>query len=252
MSRPRIGVSGVVRTWDGGERTGVNAAYARAVLAAGGLPVILTPLVDPAWTARLLDGIDGLLLTGGEDVAPSWYGAPPSPHLEAVSPERDRFELALFAIARERGLPMLGICRGIQLINVALGGTLWQDLATERPGPVHHSPDRHRTERTHRVRVQAHSLAANALGRGELMVNSIHHQGIRDLAGRLTATAWADDGLIEAVEGPADEPWLLAVQWHPEELHADREAPDHGLFRALVDAAAIPAVPSPAWPGRTS
>jgi putative glutamine amidotransferase len=237
VSLARIAVSGVVRSWDGNQRTGVNAAYVRALLLAGGVPLILSPLMGASLAAAALDGCDGLLLTGGEDIEPSWYGADPSPLLEDPSQERDLFELALFAVARQRGLPILGICRGIQLINVALGGTLFQDLASERPRTIDHSPKHARDARTHLVRLQPGSRAASALGATEITVNSVHHQAIRDLGKGLIATGWSDDGLIEAAESERDAGWVLAVQWHPEEMHADRNAPEHGLFSAFVSEA---------------
>jgi putative glutamine amidotransferase len=237
VTAPRIGVSGVVRAWDGADRTGVNAAYVKAVLAAGGVPLVLSPLMGASLAARALDGVNGLLLTGGEDLDPAWYGADPSPRLDPPSRERDLFELALFAAARQHQLPILGVCRGIQLINVAMGGTLFQDLPSERPGPVEHRPEGARDLRSHRVRLLPHSRAAKALGADSVTVNSSHHQAIKELAPGLLASGWADDQLIEAVESPAGAPWLLAVQWHPEEMHADAAAPEHGLFAALVDAA---------------
>lgn len=234
MSLPRIGVSGVVRTWDAADRTGVNAAYVSAVLAAGGVPLVLSPLIGASLAGRALDGVDGLILTGGEDMDPSWYGANPSPLLSPPSRDRDLFELALFAVARQRQLPILGICRGIQLINVAMGGTLIQDLPTERPGSVEHRPDGARDARSHRVRLQPGTRAAEALGAVAVTVNSSHHQAIKNLAPGLVATGWTEDNLIEAAETPRDNPWLLAVQWHPEEMHADARAPDRGLFATLV------------------
>ncbi|HEX5385072.1 MAG TPA: gamma-glutamyl-gamma-aminobutyrate hydrolase family protein [Gemmatimonadales bacterium] len=239
---PRIGVSGVLRHWLNADRTGVNAAYARAVAGAGGVPLILSQIIGAAHAGAALEGCDGLLLTGGEDIDPSYYRAAASPHLETVDAERDRFELALFAAAHARRLPILGICRGIQLVNVALGGTLWQDLPTERPGPVAHdgasrTPPAPRDARIHAVRLAAGSRAARALGTERLEVNSLHHQAVRYLAPGLVATGWSDDGIVEAVES-ADEPWLLAVQWHPEEMHAHASAPDHGMFRSLVAEAA--------------
>jgi len=237
VSAPRIGVSGVVRAWDGNERTGVNAAYVRSVLAAGGVPVILSPLLGPSFAPRALDGVDGLLLTGGEDIDPAWYGAAPSPHLYPPSRERDLFELAAFAAARHRELPILGICRGIQLVNVGLGGSLFQDLPSERPASLAHDPGSARDARTHAVRLQEGSRAASALGSTLLRVNSFHHQAVDRLAEGIVATGWSEDGLIEAAESPADAPWLLAVQWHPEEMHSDAKAPERGLFRALVEAA---------------
>jgi putative glutamine amidotransferase len=234
MSYPRIAISGVVRQWDGADRTGVNAAYLRAVLAAGGVPLILSPLMGAAFAARALDGVDGLVLTGGEDMDPAWYGAEPSATLSPPSRERDLFELALFAAARQRELPILGICRGIQLINVALGGSLYQDIPTERPGAVEHRPEGARDARSHRIRLEPDSRAAQALGGTAFTVNSSHHQAIRELAPRLLATGWSEDDLIEAAETRDGTPWLLAVQWHPEEMHAEPRAPERGLFAALV------------------
>ena len=239
MSAPRIGVSGVVRQWDGNERTGVNAAYVRSVLAAGGVPVILSPVLGPSYAARAMDGVDGLVLTGGEDIHPALYGAEPSPHAYPPSRERDLFELALFAAARQRELPVLGICRGIQLVNVGMGGTLVQDLPTERPSDIAHDPGSARDARTHTVRLQEGSRAARALGATELRVNSFHHQAVDRLAPGLIATGWSEDGVIEAAEGAGDTPWLLTVQWHPEEMHSDVKAPERGLFRALVNACAV-------------
>jgi len=252
VSAPRIGVSGVVRGWDGAERTGVNGAYVRSVLAAGGVPIVLSPLLGPSFAPRALDGLDALLLTGGEDIDPAWYGAAPSPLGQPPSRERDLFELALFATARQRELPILGICRGIQLVNVALGGTLFQDLPTERPGPVRHEPDGGRESRSHAVRLSEGSRAATALGTTTLSVNSIHHQGVDRLGAGLVASGWSEDGLVEAVETPAGAAWLLAVQWHPEEMHADRTAPERGLFRALVEAADATSRPDPAEFGRVT
>ncbi|MFL5403132.1 MAG: gamma-glutamyl-gamma-aminobutyrate hydrolase family protein [Gemmatimonadales bacterium] len=230
-------MSGVVRSWDGADRTGVNSAYVQALLSAGGVPLILSPLIGPALAGAALEDADGLILTGGEDMDPAWYGAEPSPLLSPPSKERDLFELALFAVARQQEMPILGICRGIQVINVALGGTLFQDLPSERPTPVNHRPDGPRDIRSHRVRLQPGTRAAEALGATSIRVNSSHHQAIKDLAPGLLAVGWTDDDLIEAVETPAGTSWLLAVQWHPEEMHLDRQAPDRGLFAALVQEA---------------
>lgn len=237
MSLPRIAISGVVRDWDGGSRTGVNSAYVRSVVLAGGVPLILSPLMGASVAGRALAEVDGLLLTGGEDIDPAWYGAQPSPLLSPPSRERDIFELALFATARQLELPILGICRGIQLVNVAMGGSLYQDLPTERPGITEHNPSGDRAARSHAVRLTEGSRAALALGATELKVNSFHHQGVLELAPGLVATGWSEDGLIEAAEGGPDAPWLLAVQWHPEEMYADDWAPDRGLFKALIEQA---------------
>jgi putative glutamine amidotransferase len=234
----------VLRTWDGAERTGLNSAYVRSVVAAGGVPLVLSPLMGHSYAARALDGVDGLVLTGGEDVDPSWYNAELSPRTNPPDRDRDLFELALFAAARQRELPILGICRGIQLVNVALGGTLYQDLPSERPGPVDHNRSGARADRSHAIRLTPGSLAAEALGATALRVNSFHHQGVRDLAPKLVATGWSEDDLIEVVESAAGEPWVLAVQWHPEEMHGEAGAPDRGLFKALVERARASAAAS--------
>ena len=236
MSVPRIAVSGVRRHWQGAGRTGVNAAYVDSVATAGAVPVILPPAILPEHATHALEGVDGLLLSGGEDIDPSWYCMDPAPQLGSVDAARDRFEFALFQAARERRLPVLGICRGLQLVNVALGGVLWQDLPTERPSPVQHDRGDARDARTHQVEVLAATRTAEALGVTGLGVNSFHHQGVRTLASGLAATAHAPDGLVEAFEG-TEGAWLVAVQWHPEEMHGDPRAPDRGLFAALVAAA---------------
>jgi putative glutamine amidotransferase len=237
---PRIAVSGVLRRWQDADRAAVNAAYVHSVAAAGGVPLILSQLIGLHAAERALEGCDGLLLTGGEDVDPTYYGARPAAGLGTVDADRDAFDLALFRVARDRGLPVLGICRGLQLINVALGGTLWQDLPSERPGGLDHDPPTPRDTRVHEVRLAPGSRAALALGVTRLTPNSFHHQGIRDLAPPLLATGWAADGLIEAVETREEDSWLLGVQWHPEEMHADRSAPERKLFAALVAAATAP------------
>ena len=237
MKPPLIGISGSVRLFDGAERAGVNAAYVLSIAKAGGIPILLTSPIGADAAARPVEMIDGLVLTGGHDVDPQWYDEHPSPALGPVDPHRDAFELALFHAARSRGIPILGICRGLQLVNVAMGGTLYQDLPSEQPGDVHHDPAVPRDARTHSISLAGGSRLQDALGTHELVTNSFHHQAIKDLAPGLVVTARADDGVIEGVEGSNDD-WLLAVQWHPEEFHQDAESPDQQLFRALIRATA--------------
>lgn len=232
MSAPRIGITGRLAQVERAERAGVNGAYVRAVLAGGGAPSILPPVAGPALAAALLDGLDALVLSGGADIDPRHYRAQPHPKLGTVEAERDASELALFAEAVRRDLPVLAICRGLQLVNVALGGTLWQDLPSELLAHPQSGP---RTERIHPVDIAAGSRLAEALGTTRTDVNSFHHQAIRDLAPGLRASAHAPDGVIEGIEGTGDH-WLLGVQWHPEEFWAEAAAPEGGLFRALVAA----------------
>ena len=213
---------------DGRERITLNTAYVRALEGAGLIPLAVPMILAPDRAAAALDGVRGLVLTGGEDVAPARYGAAPHARLGDVDPARDAAELALIHAARRRRLPMLAICRGIQILNVALGGTLYQDLDSERPGSVSHNE-----ASNHAVRVDAGSLLERTLGARSASVNSRHHQAIRDVAPGLKAVAWADDGVIEAAE-PADAgaPWIVAVQWHPEDL-TERALFD-GFARAIA------------------
>jgi putative glutamine amidotransferase len=211
---PVVAVTAPRRQVNGRERVTLNTAYVIALDRAGLVPLALPTMLAPERAVLALESVRGLVLSGGEDVEPARYGATPHPKLEDRDPARDAAELALIAAARERRLPILAICRGIQILNVALGGTLYQDLGSERPGPIAHANDSR-----HAVRVEPGSLLERTLGARAVTVNSRHHQAIRDLAPGLRAVAWAEDGLIEAAE-PADAaaPWTLAVQWHPEDL----------------------------------
>jgi putative glutamine amidotransferase len=214
---PVVAVTAPRRQVEGRERVTLNTAYVRALDRAGLVPLAVPTMLAPERAASALQasGVLGLVLTGGEDVEPARYGRAPHPKLEDTDPARDAAELALIAVARERRLPILAICRGIQILNVALGGTLYQDLGSERPGPITHTGNDSR----HAIRVEPGSLLERTLGTRSATVNSRHHQAIRDLAPGLRAVAWAEDGLIEAAEpSDAGEPWTLAVQWHPEDL----------------------------------
>jgi len=204
--------------------------YVRAVLEAGGIPLLLPPL-PPALIPDALSGIDGLILTGGGDVDPGLYGATPDPRTTDVDEARDASELALLDAAGRLALPVLGICRGAQLINVAYGGTLLQEL-DDGHHLAHRQPAR-RYEAVHEVTVRDGSRLATLVPERTVAVNSLHHQGVDRLAGGLVATAFAEDGLVEAFE--ADEADLIAVQWHPE-CQPD-EPTAAALFRWIVDAA---------------
>jgi gamma-glutamyl-gamma-aminobutyrate hydrolase PuuD len=204
-----------------------------AVAAAGGVPVLLPPVPSPDAARRAVAGIDGLLLTGGADVAPSRYGAEPPTAPGDLRPDRDAWEPDLLAAALARDLPVLAICRGAQILAVATGGTLHQHV----PDLVGHSGHRPGAAvlGTTPVRLAAGSLAARILG-GEVKVPCYHHQAI-DRLGGVEAVGWADDGIVEAVELP-DRRFALGVQWHPE------DGDDPRLFEALVAAAAPPATPA--------
>jgi putative glutamine amidotransferase len=245
---PRIGITGSVAPHRiGTRRAFLNEPYLTGVRDAGGLPLVLTPAHQGESLRALYEWLDGLMLTGGEDVEPARYGeAVRHPSVESV-PERDALEFQLIEWALADGLPVLAICRGIQVLNVALGGTLSQDLATEpgHPGGVAHNqaaldPPVPRVQPSHPVTVLPGSFLAGLVGEGERAVNSMHHQGIKALAPALVPVGHAPDGLVEAVEAedPAPSGFLVGVQWHPEELARGGDPASRRLFEALVTAAA--------------
>ena len=222
MVRPLIGISG--RRWPASRLAehiplAMHAAtfdlhyseYPTAIAVAGGVPVQIPMDADPV---ALLGRLDGLVLSGGADVDPSAYGAQPEPGLGATEPERDAFELALLAAALDQGVPVLGVCRGAQLLNVHLGGTLEQHVPLAF-GAGHPRFDDDRGWRCHRVTTVSGSVVGSLYG-AYAEVNSLHHQVLADLAPSLVATAVADDAVIEAVELPGRP--VVAVQWHPEML----------------------------------
>lgn len=223
---PVVAVSAPLRTDLGRARVALNAAYARAAIAAGLTPLVVPPLIAPAHAADVIASVGGLMLTGGEDVDPRHYGETRHASLEETDDARDAVELALYHAARERRVPILAICRGIQLVNVAEGGTLYQDLPSQVPASGAHAG----TNVRHRLRVEPGSLLERVAGH-PASVNSRHHQAVKDLAPALRAVAWAEDGVIEGVEAPDEATgWLLGVQWHPED---DVEA---GLFEGFARA----------------
>lgn len=222
---------------------GMGQAYLSAVIAAGGIPVLVPLGLDEPRLLRALDRADGLLLAGGEDIAPSLFGEAPHPNLGTVDAERDAAEMALARRALDMGLPLLAICRGIQALNVAAGGTLYQDIPSQVPGALKHHcfyPEYPRDHIAHTVDIAPDSRLAAILGRdgvalSAVPVNSLHHQAVKALGAGLRVVAQAPDGIVEAVEGTGGA-WVLAVQWHPEELVASR-ADMRALFRAFVEAA---------------
>jgi putative glutamine amidotransferase len=234
--RRLIAVSATALPDSEGIRVRLARNYTRSLESAGLVPVIVPPLADPALAAEIIAGTAGLLLTGGEDVDPARYGAVAHPATQAPHVERDATELALLEAAHAAGRPVLGVCRGIQLINVAFGGTLVQDLPSERPSEVDHDPNAPAGTRCHGLLVEPGSRLATAIGgAGEIPVNSYHHQAVDHIAPGFRVTARATDGVIEAIESLAHDWWCLAVQWHPEDLTTDVQHWDRGIFRAFAD-----------------
>lgn len=235
--RPKIGITAWLRRvatapgyWT--RLYSLDPAYAELVLASGGLPVVLP---RAGGVGDVLDLLDGLLLTGGDDINPALYGEANEGASLDVDPEADRWELALLRGARERSLPVLAVCRGMQLMSVAFGGRLAQEIRRlgspeDHPSPATLRPDEIYALR-HAIRVEPGTRLGTLVGRAEAVVNSIHHQAVVD-PGKLRVSARSQTGIIEAVE-PRDEWPALGVQWHPEKL---RDPLTDRLFRYLVDA----------------
>ncbi|HZO07539.1 MAG TPA: gamma-glutamyl-gamma-aminobutyrate hydrolase family protein [Solirubrobacterales bacterium] len=239
--KPAIGICAAVErvswgVWDGYEVTLVPRSYVSSVQRAGGIGIVLPP--DEAAVADpdlLLDRVDALIIAGGADIDPSSYGAAPHPETRGTWPDRDRFEIALARRALQRDMPLLGICRGMQLLNVALGGTLNQHLPDTIGASTHRSVAGTFSE--HQVHLEQGSLACAAAGTEGLMVLSHHHQGIDGLGEGLRVTGWSDeDELVEAIELP-EKRYALGVVWHPEE---DAASP---LIASLVEAARVGVAP---------
>jgi putative glutamine amidotransferase len=233
--KPRIGLTTTPEAVDGRPVEQVNRVYVDAVVRAGGVPFVL-PVLEPGDAELALLALDGLLLTGGGDVDPVRYGEAAVPEVYGVDPGRDAFEAALAVAAARAGLPVLGVCRGTQILNVALGGTLHQHVPAVT-GRDHCLRDRS-SELVHEVRITAGTLLAATAGSTGIGVNSLHHQAVDRVGAGLRAVAWSDDGIVEGVESDGIGRFL-GVQWHPE-LLAGHDAHER-LFAWLVTEAANPA-----------
>jgi putative glutamine amidotransferase len=237
MSRdPLVGVTTSITIDQSPERAYVNSAYLHAVQQAGGVPVLLPPQLSKSSLERLVHGLDALLLTGGGDMDPSAFGEAPHPTLYDVAPSRDALETRATLMALDKKTPLLAICRGVQVLNVVLGGSLHQDVTTEPGTDILHSQKEARDQTTHKVTVTPGSRLSKVLGGEDLEVNSFHHQVIKTLGRGLVPVAWAPDKLVEGVELDDDSRFVLGVQWHPEHLVGNSE-PARRLFSALVTAA---------------
>jgi len=240
--RPLIVVTTTLRT--GGDhqlpQVRLNVQYVTAVEEPGGTAILVTPGHTPEAVRQLVSMAHGLVITGGEDVDPTRYGQDPHPGLGTLNRPRDETEFAALEAALARRMPVLGICRGCQVLNVGMGGTLFQDLSSQRPSRIQHEQAAPWNQRWHHATVKEDSGLRRIFGTGELFINSFHHQAVEGLAPGLEATVLSEDGVVEGVEAP-DYPWVYGVQWHPErgeaESPGDERDPDRRLFWALVQAA---------------
>jgi putative glutamine amidotransferase len=237
LSRPLIGITAASFYSQGKLYHRGYAPNAEAIAAAGGLPVYVPPGLDNDLLHDLYTRLDGLLLPGGPDVRPDIYGQARHPLTQDVDEPRDALELTLARWAVSDDVPVFGICRGHQVLNVALGGTLVQDIPSQWTTPVPHDIEQGlpRSTRLHDVAIEPDSQLAGILGVTRTPVNSLHHQSVQQAAPGVRVTASAPDGVIEALEYP-DKQFVLSVQWHPEDLYSDDPAMAH-LFEAFVAAA---------------
>ena len=241
MRKPVIGITTNLAAAENTVMTGlfrafVGADYIQSVVRAGGIPLLLPPVMDPALAYDQLAAVDGLILSGGADINPLLFGEEPIEQLGTVDDCRDRFELELARLAAELKKPVLGICRGVQVLNVAYGGTLFQDLGQIEGGCIKHSQSTtYRDSVTHTVTVEPGSALADILGAETVPVNSFHHQSLKAVAPGLYVAARSQDGVIEAVESRGEH-FVLGIQWHPE-LLTEKYPAMLALFEALVKVA---------------
>ncbi len=209
--------------------------YSRAVSHYGGAPVLLPVAQDGETLATILEHIDGLILSGGPDIHPRHYGEPPRANLGEIDDELDRMELKAARVAHRKDLPILAICRGIQTLNVCLGGTLYQDIPSQIEGAINHNQKADKSINTHSVKIASGTCLAGIFKRKTVWVNGKHHQAVKDTAAGLIASAVAEDGVVEAVEDPARK-FVVGVQWHPEGTwKVDQNSGK--LFHAFIKAA---------------
>ena len=237
MNKPLIGLTCTVRRdEDRSPLYGVSPPYIRALETAGGLPVLIPPILSPQTLRSIYERIDGLLLIGGGDIDPECYGVSDNDGVElrSVDTDRDATEIALTRWAVRDDKPLLGICRGIQVMNVALGGTLYRHIPTEYPTAIDHDLDGVGSRRIegHSVTIRPGTRLAELLGQTTVPVNTMHHQAVQSLGMALTPAATASDGLVEAVERQGAR-FFVGVQWHPEELY-EYSLPMRRLFEGFI------------------
>jgi putative glutamine amidotransferase len=240
--RPIIGITSSIdhRSAAFGETYSLTRKYAEGVVQAGGAPLIVPHNLDEETLHVVLDRLDGVLLSGGGDIDPAVFGEAAHPATGEIEPDRDRVELALARLIVEHDRPFLAICRGIQVLNVALGGSLVQDIPSQVPNALPHSFDRKTTPRNyvaHPVKIDPSSQLARIMQVEVARTNSWHHQAIKQVADGLQVTAVAPDGVIEAVEAPGRR-YAIGVQWHPEWMF-EQWAEQRRLFEGLVRAAGV-------------
>ena len=233
--KPVIGISS---TMGDGTNTSTQLTYVNSVIRAGGVPVVLPITEDPELIAGMLERVDGIIMTGGEDVDPlKWFGEEPVPAQGEIAPKRDAFDVMLIRMAVAKGLPVLGICRGEQLLNVAFGGSLYQDLPSQFKGySIKHSQKAPGWYGTHSIQIEKGSLLNKQINLDTVVVNTFHHQGVEDISPGFRVTARSKDGVVEAIE-KIGSTRVFGVQFHPEVFTSNGIDTFLGIFKHLVEEA---------------
>ena len=235
--KPVIGISS---TSGGGTTTQVPITYVNSVIRAGGVPVVLPITSDTELLSAMLERVDAVIMTGGEDIDPlKWFGEEPIQAMGEIAPKRDDFDIALIRLTIEKGIPLLGICRGHQLLNVAFGGSLYQDIPSQVKGHfVKHGQSTPGWYGTHSIRIDKGSLLNKQIGLDSVAVNSFHHQAVKDVAPGFKVTAWSKDGVVEAMEKIGSTK-VYGVQFHPEVFTSNGYDTFIGVFKHLINEASI-------------
>lgn len=228
--RPVIGLTTFIDAKGACRYNSVSYTYIDAIIQAGGVPVLIPLIEDRESLLKYIDIVDGIIFTGGEDVSPLHYGENPIKEIGVTSQERDACEMYLFKEAYDLNMPILGICRGSQLMNVVLGGNLYQDINAQVEGSLGHCPENGDSSQVHHmVRIEKDTKLYNIFENDSVAVNSFHHQSVKDLGKGLKAAAFSHEGIVEAIES-MEKDFVVGVQWHPEAL-----APKHPIFMKLFD-----------------
>lgn len=233
--KPIIGITTFLESKAKESYESVNYNYIKSVYLAGGIPVLIPIVEDEEIVNNYLKSIDGLILSGGEDVSPLMYGENPMEKVQLICAQRDKFEKELFLEALKSNIPVLGICRGLQVMNVALGGTLYQDINTQIENSLgHYQKDTPANNLYHQIKIDDESILFDIFDEKKISINSFHHQSIKKIGNGLEEIAWSVDGVVEGIEHISKD-FALGVQWHPEDL-AVKYPEFLNLFKALVQA----------------
>lgn len=230
--KPIIGLTSQYEHLVGRKMIKMNNTYVNAVVESGGVPIVLPIIKSMSDVERYLDLVDGLIFTGGGDVSPIYFGEEPIKEVDSICLSRDKMELELFIKAYDRKIPILGICRGLQVINIALGGTLYQDIPAQLPNAIGHMCSYNINQGYHTINIVEDSLFHSIFKTDKIIVNSQHHQSIRDLGRDLKVTSTTIDGVIESIESTNDK-WLLGTQFHPEVM-IENDDKFMGIFNLFI------------------